>query len=71
MPILLEQIERWGKDKLLTMPYQPYITGVWYNKDLWEKAGLTDEDIPETWQKFLRVCRKLKISDIGASPMDL
>ena len=69
MPILLEQIERWGKDKLLTMPYQPYITGVWYNKDLWEKAGLTDEDIPETWQKFLRVCRKLKISDIGASPM--
>ena len=34
MPILLEQIERWGKDKLLTMPYQPYITGVWYNKDL-------------------------------------
>ena len=45
MPILLEQIERWGKDKLLTMPYQPYITGVWYNKDLWEKAEGADKII--------------------------
>lgn len=60
MPILLEQIERWGKDKLLTMPYQPYITGVWYNKDLWEKAGLTDEVFRKPGKSFSECAESLK-----------
>ena len=38
MPVLLEQVKNWGNGELLAMPYQPYITGVWYNKDLWEEA---------------------------------
>ena len=51
------------------MPYQPYIAGVWYNKDLWEEAGLTEQDIPDTWEKLIRVCRKIKNSDSGLSAM--
>lgn len=60
MPVLLETAKEWGDGKLLTMPYQPYTTGVWYNKTLWEEAGLTDEDVPETWEEFLATCGKIK-----------
>lgn len=69
MPVLLEQVKNWGDGELPAMPYQPYITGVWYNKDLWEEAGLTQEDIPQTWEKLLKVCRKIKNSDSGLSPI--
>lgn len=47
MPILREQMKKWNKEQLLTMPYQPYITGVWYDRELWEEAGFTEDDIPE------------------------
>ena len=69
MPVLLEQIRGWGEGELLAMPYQPYITGIWYNKDLWQEAGLTQEDIPQTWEKLVKVCRKIKNGDNGLSPM--
>lgn len=51
------------------MPYQPYITGVWYNKELWEEAGLTEKDIPDTWEDLIKVCRKIRNSDSGLSAM--
>lgn len=60
MPVILSTAKEWGGGKLLTMPYQPYTTGVWYNKDLWESAGLTDEDVPETWEELLATCQKIK-----------
>ena len=35
-------------------------TGMYYyNKDLWKEAGLTDNDIPETWDEFIQVAQKL------------
>ena len=60
MPILLEQIEEVGKWRsFLTMPYQPYITGVWYNKDLMgRRLVLQMQDIPETWQKVAQSVQK-------------
>lgn len=60
MPVILDTAKEWGEGKLLVMPYQPYTTGVWYNKDLWEKAGLTDEDVPATYDDLLEVCKKVK-----------
>ncbi len=69
MPVLREQMKGWNKDQLLTMPYQPYITGIWYNRELWEEAGLTQEDVPETWEGLLKVCRKIKNSDSGLNAM--
>lgn len=69
MPILREQMKKWNKEQLLTMPYQPYITGVWYDRELWEEAGFTEDDIPETWEGLLKVCRKIKNSDSGLNAM--
>lgn len=39
-------------------------TGVWYyNKDLWKEAGLTDDDIPTTWDEMREVAKKLTKRD--------
>lgn len=36
---------------------------VYYNKDMWEEAGLTEEDIPKTWDEMREVAKKLTIKD--------
>ena len=38
-------------------------SSVFYNKDLWTAAGLTDDDIPTTWDEFREVAKKLTIWD--------
>ena len=41
-----------------------YMTGsIFYNKAMWEAAGLTDADIPTTWDEFFEVAKKLTIKD--------
>lgn len=32
---------------------------VYYNKDMWAEAGLSDADIPKTWDEFREVAKKL------------
>ncbi|MBS4218519.1 extracellular solute-binding protein [Bacillus sp. FJAT-49711] len=32
---------------------------IYYNKKLWTEAGLTDSDIPKTWNQFREVAKKL------------
>ncbi len=40
------------------------MTGVFiYNVDMWEEAGLTDEDIPTTWDELAEVAQILTIKD--------
>lgn len=36
---------------------------IYYNKKMWAEAGLTDADIPETWDQFREVAKKLTIRD--------
>lgn len=36
---------------------------VFYNKTMWSAAGLTDADIPDTWDEFAAVAKKLTIKD--------
>lgn len=36
---------------------------VYYNKDMWAAAGLTEEDIPKTWDEMIEVAKKLTIKD--------
>ncbi len=36
---------------------------MYYNKAMWEKAGLTEADIPTTWDEFREVAKKLTIRD--------
>ncbi len=36
---------------------------VYYNKDMWEAAGLTEADIPKTWDEMREVAKKLTIKN--------
>ncbi|WP_234416135.1 MULTISPECIES: ABC transporter substrate-binding protein [unclassified Actinomyces] len=36
---------------------------IFYNKAMWETAGLTDEDIPTTWDEFREIAKKLTVRD--------
>ncbi len=36
---------------------------MYYNLDMWKAAGLTEEDIPKTWDQFREVAKKLTIRD--------
>lgn len=36
---------------------------VYYNKAMWEAAGLTEADIPKTWDEMREVAKKLTIKD--------
>lgn len=51
--------------ELIAIPYQPYTSGVFYNKAAFTAAGIEKE--PETWTEFLEVCQKLK--DAGYVPL--
>ena len=64
LPVLMNNVKTWGDGKMLVMPYQPYTTGVWFNKDMFDAAGITKS--PETWTEFLGVCQKLKDSGVNA-----
>lgn len=37
--------------------------GIYYNKTMWEEAGLTENDIPKTWDDFIRVGQALTKKD--------
>lgn len=52
--------------KLACLPYQPYGSGVFYNKAIFEEVGVEE---PTTWAEFLDVCQKIK--DAGYTPLTL
>ena len=65
MPVLLDKAKSYTDGKLKVIPYQPYTSGVWYNKAMFEDAGI--EAVPTTFDELLDVCEKLKAS--GVNPM--
>ena len=54
-----------GDDTLHTIPYQPSIFGFFYNKTLFDKAGV--EAVPTTWEEMDAACAKLK--EAGITPI--
>lgn len=56
-----------GGGTLKTIPYQPNVFAYFYNKDLFDQAGITA--VPTTWAEFLDTCQKLK--DAGITPMTM
>lgn len=64
-PVLLDTAKGYTDGVLKVIPYQPYTSGVWYNKDMFEAAGI--DKAPETFDELLDVCAKLKES--GVNPM--
>lgn len=54
-----------GDATLHSIPYQPSIFGFFYNKTLFDKAGI--EAVPATWEEFDAACAKLV--DAGITPI--
>lgn len=61
----LEAAKKQGDGKFMSLPYQPFIFNMFYNKDLFEQAGV--KELPKTWAEFLAVCETLK--NAGVVPM--
>lgn len=64
-PALMERFREQGEGKLLSIPYQPYVHAFFYNKTIFEEAGITS--VPKTWDEFLTVCEKIKAA--GYTPL--
>lgn len=49
--------------KIYYMDLAIMTANLYYNKDMWEAAGLTEEDFPKTWDQLREVAKKLTIKD--------
>lgn len=66
MPATINLMKSFSPDGgIYAVPYQPNLFGIFYNKDHFEKAGITKT--PKTWEEFLDTCAKLKSA--GYIPM--
>lgn len=54
---LPKAIRTWA-GSLKAIPYQPYTSGIFYDKAAFKKAGIAAE--PKTWTELLDACEKLK-----------
>lgn len=54
-----------GGGTLMSIPYQPNVFNFFYNKAIFEEAGVTA--VPTTWAEFKDVCQKIK--DAGYTPI--
>ena len=52
-----------GQEEKCGVPMGYALSVVWYNTDMWKAAGLTDADVPQTWDELLEVAKKLTKSD--------
>jgi raffinose/stachyose/melibiose transport system substrate-binding protein len=52
---------------LIALPYNLTTYNIFYNKELFAQAGVTDDDIPETWDEFIALNEK--IQEAGIQPM--
>lgn len=50
-----------GSDgKIYGVPYNTDTRGLWYNKDIFEKAGLPRDWEPKNWEEILAACQTIK-----------
>jgi raffinose/stachyose/melibiose transport system substrate-binding protein len=65
---LIDLARQAGGGTLKTAPYQPFAFVVMYNKDHFNKAGITET--PKTWTEFENVCAKLVQAGITPITVD-
>lgn len=65
---LVDLAEKIGGGKIMNVPYQPSTFVVMYNKDLFEKAGVSA--VPKTWDEFTAACEKLVAAGITPITVD-
>lgn len=59
---LISSCREVGGGTLKSIPYQPNVFAFFYNKDLFDQAGITS--VPTTWDEFLATCEQLKNAGI-------
>ncbi|HEX3016943.1 MAG TPA: extracellular solute-binding protein [Caproicibacter sp.] len=57
-----------GDNSYYYVPNQPSVAAIFYNKDLFKKAGITT--VPSSWDEFLGACAKLKAAGIAPLTVD-
>lgn len=65
---LLDTARQLGNGSVRNIPYQPFVFTVMYNKDLFDRAGITA--LPRTWDEFLAVCARLQAIGVHAITVD-
>ncbi len=45
--------------KLMSLPFNKSVPVIYYNKDLFRRAGLDPDSPPKTWDEFVSVCQQL------------
>ncbi|MEF9954205.1 MAG: ABC transporter substrate-binding protein [Clostridium sp.] len=64
-PGLIAACREVGEGKLKSIPYQPNVFAYFYNKDIFDKAGVTA--VPTTWAELDAACAKIKAA--GFTPL--
>jgi len=59
------------KDRLMSLPFNKSVPVIYYNKDLFRRAGLDPENPPRTWEEFATVARSLTRDVNGDGKPDL
>lgn len=49
--------------KMYFYPGNNMTVGMVYNKTIWEEAGLTESDIPTTWDELVEISKQLTVTD--------
>ena len=65
---LLDLAREVGGGSIKNIPYQPMAFVTLYNKDLFNKAGITS--LPKTWNEMLDACAKLKAAGVAGITVD-
>jgi raffinose/stachyose/melibiose transport system substrate-binding protein len=65
---LLDLAKQIGGGSVKAIPYQPSAFITMYNKELFEKAGITV--LPKTWDELLAACAKLKAIGVAGFTVD-
>ncbi|MDR1238610.1 MAG: extracellular solute-binding protein [Treponema sp.] len=65
---LLDLARQLGSGTVKNIPYQPSTFVTMYNKDLFQRAGITA--VPKTWNEMLDACAKLKAIGVAGITVD-
>ena len=55
--------------RMASMPFNSSTAIMWYNKDVFEKAGLDPNKPPTTWAEVITACRAIKAKNAAPIPM--
>lgn len=56
--------------KLMSLPFNKSVPVIYYNKELFRRAGLDPEKPPQTWKEFIRVSKQLTRDFNGDGKID-